>query len=142
MTYEVDVRGYLKIIKTPTKELSQDWEDFKIRPRKNVAYIRLEGRTPWYNDVVAKLYVLGHFYEGKLKGKGEDGESYEITLPISKEDIILRASERKMWEPDFCVYQKDFLVTDRFFDELERIGFENLYPGWLKKIKKEYSPFY
>lgn len=136
MTYTVDVKGNLKIIKDPPDKLLTDWENFKIHQNDNgTVHVELHNRTPYYPDVVAKLHVLSQFYKGKLEGKGEDGEPYSIILPVSREDII-SASERKRWKPNFCLYQKEFLDTDRFFHELKKIGFEEFYPEWLKTQTK------
>ena len=139
MTYSVDVEGYLQVIKTPPSVLTKDWLDFKIRMSEdtNSAYVELHDRTPYYNDVVAKMFVLGHFYRGKLVGKGEDDAFVSIKIPPSKEDIIY-ASERQAWKPSFCVYQKEFLDTDRFYDELSKIGYVSMYPKWLEKIEKRW----
>jgi len=137
MTYSVDVKGRLKIIQQPPEELTKDWEDFKISlsQNKKTVHVELHGRTPWYNDIVAKLFVLGHYYEGTLKGKGEDGQPYSLRISPDKEEII-HASEREHWDPQFCVYQQEFEKTDRFYNELQKIGFSHLYPMWLTKIKK------
>ena len=137
MTYAVNVKGILEIIKTPPEKLLQNWEDFKISKKSaRTVQVKLSNRTPYYPDMVTKLFVLSQYYKGKLVGKGEDGNLYTIELPVSKEDII-RASERKEWDPNFMIYQK-FFTVDRFYTELEKIGFLELYPEWLKTIKKEY----
>lgn len=138
MTYEVDVEGNCSIIRIETpQKLLEDWEDFKIKKLDSkTVHIKLSSRTPWYPDVAAKLYVLSQYFSGTLIGKGEDGEPYKITLPITNEDV-LNASERRSWRPEFKVYQKH-LKVDRFHSELEKIGFLNLYPTWLSFIKKEY----
>ena len=137
MTYAVNVQGECKILKTETpQKLLEDWEDFKIKQlNPTTVSIKLSGRTPWYKDVVAKLYVLSQYFSGILKGKGEDGEPYKITLPTTHEDV-LSASERTTWDPEFKVYQKH-LKVDCFHSELEKIGFLDLYPSWLSKVKKE-----
>jgi len=137
MTYRVDVEGNLKIIKTPPQKLLTNWENFKISKNQNgTVHIELHNRTPYYPDVVAELFVLSHFYKGKLSGKGEDNEPYDIELPIQNDDII-RASERNQWKPDFQIHQQKY-KEDRFLSELERIGFQELYPEWLKKISKNW----
>jgi len=139
LTYEVDVKGDLVIIKTPVPDkLLTNWKDFQISVNDNDSvHVELHNRTPWYPDVVAQLFVLSQYYKGKLVGNGEDGDPYTIELPVSRKDII-KASERKEWKPNFRVYQK-FFTVDRFYTELEKIGFLELYPEWLKTIKKEYS---
>jgi len=139
MTYTVDVEGYLKIISIPPPTLMKDWQDFKIKKSEDgkSVYVQLHDRTPYYNDVVAKLFVLGHFYIGKLVGSGEDGTYVEVKIPPSRIDII-HASERHAWKPSFCVYQKEFLDTDRFYHELSSIGYVSMYPKWLEKIEKKW----
>ena len=139
MTYTVDVEGYLKIVNTPPPVLTTDWLDFKIKMSEDgkSVYVELHDRTPYYNDVIAKLFVLGHFYKGKLVGKGEDGEYASVLIPPSKENII-HASERHMWKPKVCTYQKEFLDHDRFYHELSKIGYVDMYPKWLEKIEKRW----
>jgi hypothetical protein len=150
MTYEVDVSGNVIVIQIPPKQLQQNWEDFEIQKRvtcnttkpyeEEGYWIHLKNRTPWYNDVVAKLYVLSQYFKGELKGKGEDGEPYTITLPIAKESII-EASERNVWKPSFCIYQIAYGDKDRFYSELKKINFENLYPEWLAQIPKTWREY-
>lgn len=133
MTYGVDVGGKFKIIKQPPEKLLIDWEDFKIKKTdNNTVKIHLSDRTPWYPDIVAKLYVLSQYFKGRLRGHGEDGQSYEVNFPPTKEEII-RASERQIWG---IIEDQKFYKEDRFQNELDKIGFGNLYPEWLKTIPK------
>jgi len=134
LTYEVDVGGKFKIIKSPPEKLLQNWEGFAIRQiDSKTIKIHLSGRTPWCPDVVVKLYVLSQYFEGKLKGHGEDGHQIELNIPPTENEII-RASERKSWG---TIEAQKFYKEDRFQDELDKIGFSNLYPKWLLKIQKE-----
>lgn len=138
MTYTVDVKGDLKIIKSPPVELTEDWEDFMIKLiSDSEVHIELHGRTPWYPDVVAKMFVLGHFYEGKLEGHGEDHSSVTLELPPNKQDII-HASERTRWDPAIFLYQVRY-TKDRFLAELTDIGFASFYPEWLSEIPKSFG---
>lgn len=133
MTYTVDVSGIFTIIKEPPEILKQDWEDFQIEVMndKEVS-MELHGRTPWYQDVEAKLYVLGLFYEGMFEGEGEDGKYYSITLPMTKDEII-NTSERLEWGKETDHKNKEI---DTLYDNLKDIKMTQYYPEWLKDVPK------
>lgn len=134
MTYTVDVVGIVKVIKAPPEELQKDWDFFKITFNGSTATIELHGHTPWYPGVVAKMFVLGHFYKGSLKGCGEDGEKVVLQIPPTKKEII-KASDREFMKkyPNQPYSQRIKSHTDRFYEELEKIGYKHFYPKWLEE---------
>jgi len=129
MTYTVDVSGNLKVIKKPPEELTKNWHDFQITMiNDNTVHIELHDRTPWYPDVVAKMFVLGHYYKGKLRGHGEDHTHVTLAIPPLKQQII-NASERRL-------LLNQYSTKDRFFYELKELGYTKFYPEWLESIPK------